>query len=111
MFEILFKTLFVLFAILGIVEAFRMFLFWLLKTENPGKLYLVISISGHDENAELVLRSACERIRWIPDGNTELIVIDRGMDEETRQICEMACLDFPEVHICRANEVSKIIQV
>lgn len=109
MFEILFKIVFVLFAVLGIVEAFRMFLFWLLKTENPGKLYLVISLSGHDEDAELILRSACERIRWIPDSNAELIVIDRGMDEETRQICKTACLDLPEIYLCRPDEVSKII--
>lgn len=107
--EIIFKIIFVLFAVLGIVEAFRVFLFWLLKTDHPGKLYLVISMSGHDEDAELVLRSACERVRWIPDNQTELIVIDRGMDEETRKICEMACDDLPEIHFCRPNEVLQII--
>lgn len=109
MLEILFKIVFVLFAVLGMVEAFRLFLFWLLKTKNPGKLCLVVSISGHDEDAELVLRSACERIRWLPDGKTELIVVDCGMDEETRRICEMACLDLPEIRLCRPDEVSKII--
>lgn len=109
MFEILLKTVFVLFAILGMVEAFRIFLFWLLKTENSGKLYLIISMSGHDEEAEMVLRSACERVRWIPDSETELIVIDCGMDEETRQICEMACFDLPEIHLCRPDEIGKIL--
>ena len=109
MIEILFKIVFVLFAVLGMVEAFRVFLFWLLKTENPGKFYLVLFMSGHDENAELVLRSACERIRWIPDSRVELVVVDCGMDEETKEICETICADLPEIHLCSQGEVGKIL--
>ncbi|MVB13010.1 hypothetical protein CAFE_37630 [Caprobacter fermentans] len=109
MFEIIFKSVFVLFAILGIVEAFRMFLFWLLKTKNPGGFFLIVSMTGHDEEAELVLRSACERIKWFPDSAAQLLVVDCGMDEETRRICEIACYELPEIRLCRPDEVQKIL--
>lgn len=109
MFELILKTIFALFAILGMVEAFRMFLFWLLKTKNPGKFYLVLSITGHDEEAELVLRSACERLNWLPDRDASLLVADCGMDEETRKICEEVSSDLPEVRLCRPDEVESIL--
>lgn len=109
MFEILMKTVFVLFAVLGMVEAFRLFLSWLLKTKNPGKLYLIVSMSGHDEEAELVLRSACERVKWLGGGEAELLLIDCGMDEETRRLCDFAAGELPELRLCRPDEVEKII--
>lgn len=109
MVAVLLKIVFVLFAVLGMVEAFRLFVFWLLKTEKPGKLYLVVPMGGHDEEAELVLRSACERVRWLPGGGAELLLVDCGMDEETRRICDMTCADLPELQFCRPDEVGKII--
>lgn len=107
MFEILAKIVFVLFAILGIIEAFRMFLFWLLKTENSGKLFLILSMQGHEEEAELEIRSACERARWLPDSEVQVLVVDSGMDEETREICEIACCDMPEVRLCSPEEIEQ----
>ena len=107
--EVLLKVVFALFAVLGMVEAFRLFALWLLKTKNPGKLHLIVRMDGHDEEAELVLRSACERVRWLPGGGAEVLVIDCGMDEETRRICDMACADLPEVQLCRPDEIEKII--
>ncbi|MCI1964671.1 MAG: hypothetical protein LKJ17_00845 [Oscillospiraceae bacterium] len=109
MFEIFIKIVFVLFTILGMVEAFRIFLFWLLKTEKSGKFCLILTMTGHDEDAELVLRSACERLRWMPDRQAELIVVDCGMDEETRRICELTCFDLPEICLCRPDEVNNIL--
>lgn len=108
MFELIMKAVFVLFAVLGMAEALRLFLFWLLKSKNPGRLYLVLSMRGHDEEAELALRSASERVKWM-SGGAELLLVDRGMDEETRKICDLASEEMPELRLCRPDEVEKII--
>ena len=109
MFEILMKIVFALFAVLGMAEAFRWLLFWLLKTKNPGKLYLILRMRGHDEEAELVLRSAGERVKWLGSAEAELLLIDCGMDEETRRICDAAAGEMPELRLCRPDEVEQII--
>lgn len=108
MFEIIIKVIFVLFAIYGIVSSFRIFLFWLLKTQKPGKFYLIISMSGHNEEAELILRSAYERVQWLPDREAKVLVVDCGMDDETRRICEITAFDFPEIQLCFPEEIEGI---
>ena len=109
MFEIIVKILFVLFALVGIAELFRMFLFWLLKTKNQGELYLVLSVKGHDEEVEISLRSALERVKWMRGSEVRLLCVDCGMDEETRRICDIMAEEYPEILFCYPEELPKII--
>lgn len=109
MFDLIMKVVFVLLAVIGMAELFRIFLFRLLKTRNPGTLYLVISFCGHDEEAELALRSAAERLKWSGHGQARLLCVDRGMDEETRKLCELVCEENPEIIFCSDGELGKIL--
>lgn len=109
MFELIVKVIFVLFALVGIAELFRLFSFWLLKTKNPERFRLVLSFRGHDEEAEIALRGAVERIRWMGCGEADVICVDCGMDEETRQICEMLAEEYPQIKICIPSELDGIV--
>ncbi len=91
---------------IGAAEVFRLILLRVLKTDRPGKLLLTLSFSGHDEQAELRLRSALERAAWT-SGKRQVVCIDRGMDEETRQLCEMVCADNPGVILCTPEDFVK----
>lgn len=106
MLEIIFKSLFAILSVIGAVEIARMILFQILKTNNPGKFMLMIAVAGHDEQAEYVLRSAVERARWFRD-DVQVVCMDRGMDYETRQVCEMVCADNPEIILCTPEEFQK----
>ncbi|HEX3016365.1 MAG TPA: hypothetical protein VHP31_00730 [Caproicibacter sp.] len=106
MLEIIFKSLFAILAIIGAVEIIRLILFRILKTDNPGKFMLLVSFSGHDEKAEYSLRSAMERARWMSD-DVQVVCMDRGMDYDTRQVCEMVCADNPEIILCTPDEFQK----
>ncbi|MCI1956399.1 MAG: hypothetical protein LKJ21_08535 [Oscillospiraceae bacterium] len=101
--EILFQCLLAVLAVVGTVEIIRAVLLHALKTENPGRFLLAVSFSGHDERAEFVLRNAIERAKWV-GGDVQVVCLDRGMDEETRRICETVCLDHPEVILCTPDE-------
>lgn len=92
--NVLFRMLVALLAVIGIVELLRAVVFRLLRTDNSGDFYLVLTFSGHDERAEESLRSALERARWCR-GFVQVVCLDGGMDAETRRICGIACSEYP----------------
>lgn len=109
MFEIVVRVIFVLFALVGIAEVFRLFLFWLFKTKKPGRFCWVLSFKGHDEEAEIALRSVMERIKWMGCGEISVVCVDCGMDEETRRICELLAEEYPQIRICIPSDLDGIV--
>jgi hypothetical protein len=103
------KIIVALFAAAGVLEFFRIIMYWLLKTGNSGKLFLVVSIKGHDEEAEMVLRGAVERAKWLESGGAQVVCLDCGMEDETRRICEIVCRETGKVKIYTPEEIGKII--
>ena len=101
--ELIFKCLFAVLAVIGAVEVFRIILLRVLRAERPGRMLPTLSFSGHDEQAELRLRNALERAAWT-SGGAQVVCIDRGMDEETRRLLEMVCVDNPGVILCTPEE-------
>lgn len=108
MFILAAKAVFVLFAIVGIAEVFRVVLFRMLRTKKPGKLYLVLSFQGHDEEAELALRGAIERVKYTMCGEISLVCVDCGMDAETRRICEILAKEYPQIRLCAPADLREI---
>jgi hypothetical protein len=109
MFEIVVRIIFVLFALVGIAEVFRLLLFWLFKTKKPGRFCLVLSFRGHDEEAEIALRSAMERVKWMGCGDIGIFCVDCGMDGETRRICELLAEEYPQIRICIPSDLNEIV--
>lgn len=108
MWGLFFKVILVLLAIVGVMELFRSFFFWLLRTKNSGKIYWVLSFKGHDEEAEIALKNAVEKLRWF--GGTqekEVICIDRGMDEETKEVCMIVCEETPGMELVQPEEAAE----
>lgn len=79
----------VILMIIGLVDIFRIVILWFLRAHEEGEIMIVVPISGHNEEAELLLRSAAAKVKFM-DGikPSEVICLDCGMDEETRNICE-----------------------
>ena len=109
MLEILAKIAFVLLAIIGAAEIVRNIIFWMLRPSRPGKLYLVVSLEGHDEGAEMLLESAIERLKWIRGDEKMLICLDNGMDEETNVVCRIISNRNPGVEVCTPEELPDIL--
>jgi len=109
MLEILPRIFFVLLAIIGAVEIVRNIIFWMLRPSRPGKLYLVVSVEGHDEGAEMMLESAIERLKWIRGEEKKLICLDKGMDKETDMVCRIISNRNPGVEVCTQEELPDIL--
>lgn len=104
--ELIFKCVFAVLAVVGAVEVVRMVFLRVLRMDRPGKLLLTLSVSGHDEQAELRLRSAAERAAWM-EGGAQVVCFDRGMDDETHRLCEMICADYPGILLCTPEDFVK----
>ncbi len=100
---------FVLLAVAGAADLVRYLAHWMLKSDNPGKLYLVVPIKGHEEGAEMMLTSAIERLQWIAGEDKKVICMDCGMDEETRKVCRIIAAQNAGVEVCTAEELSEIL--
>ena len=103
MFYIIRDILFIILAIIGLIDLVRMVALFFLRTESDKNMLFVIPIEGHNEEAEALLRHAAARIKWFGGGRFRKIVcLDCGMDAETRKICELVCKDYPffEIQEC-----------
>lgn len=84
-----FNIAFVLLSILGLVTLIKELILWIMRCDE-GDIISIIPIEGHCENAEYRIRCAYERANWSA-ANFRLICLDKGMDDETRKICERVC--------------------
>ena len=103
MFYIIRDILFIILAIIGLIDLVRMVALFFLRTESDKNMLFVIPIEGHNEEAEALLRHAAARVKWFGGGRFRKIVcLDCGMDAETRKICELVCKDYPffEIQEC-----------
>ena len=103
MFYIIRDILFIILAIIGLIDLVRMVALFFLRTESDKNMLFVIPIEGHNGEAEALLRHAAARVKWFGGGRFRKIVcLDCGMDAETRKICELVCKDYPffEIQEC-----------
>lgn len=95
--------------ILGLVELFRMAAFQLLRTKGESDIMIIVPVYGHNEEAELLLRSAAARVKWTGGMSQQRVVcLDCGMDEETKEICQTISKDYSFMDICPLSEFEEL---
>ena len=62
--ELLLEGAVVVLAVLGLVEAVRMLVFWLLRPQSPGKGVLVV-VPENGEDCEQLIRAGMARLKWM----------------------------------------------
>ena len=65
---------------------------------------IIVPISGHNEEAELLLRSAASRVKWMGDTQQKVICLDCDMDEETRAICAAISKEYSFMEVCSITQ-------
>lgn len=69
----------------------------------------IVTSRGHDEQIEYMVRSFACRAKNLSQSGSMIVVIDQGMDEETRKICEILAKDLQCVKICETKELPQIL--
>mgnify|MGYP000327958776 CR=1 FL=1 len=105
MFSFVCNAVVVFLTIVGLVEIVRMIILALLKINCDNDTWQVIPLSGHNEKAEMLLRSAATKVEWsFGMKRHKVICLDVGMDDETRLICEIICSEYNFMKICTQDE-------
>lgn len=88
-------VLLVVFAVIGVIAFVREVTFYLFRYKSDNSVMFVAPISGKCEDAELILRSAVAKIKWVSRGKYDYVIcLDCDMDEETKKICESICYEY-----------------
>ncbi|MCL2088821.1 MAG: glycosyltransferase family 2 protein [Oscillospiraceae bacterium] len=81
---------FILFsAVIGLAEIIGFIERKLMCCKTERELVSVIPLRGRVENVEQMLRDALTQLRWQGCSSTKIIVIDLGIDDETKEICRL----------------------
>lgn len=99
--ELITGTILAFLAIVGAAELLRALTDYMLRPSR-GKVAFIVAISGHEEQTEYLLRSLIFKARAVSFLYHKpcIIVVDRGMDDETKKICETLADELGCVEIC-----------
>lgn len=106
--ETLLLVMVLLLSLYGCMELVR---FLALRLLRPGKNeggVLVLPFSGHRDDVEFQVRSAAVRSRWSPALPSRVLVLDGGMDPETRALAEQICRQYDHVRLGTPEEFEKM---
>lgn len=78
------------------------------KAAEPPML-LLLPLRGRLEDAERLLREAAALLEGRRRG--QLLLLDLGMEPETREVCRMFCRDFPLAGLVEKRQVCDIIEL
>ncbi|MDD2417456.1 MAG: hypothetical protein PHR24_05335 [Oscillospiraceae bacterium] len=107
-FEYILLASVLLLSLYGCVELVRSITLRILKTEGPISGILVLPIQGSCKDMEFVVRAAVSRSRWISDNPSQVLILDKGMDFDTRTLAEKLCNEYENVILGSPNECDKI---
>lgn len=96
--------------IFGAIELVRWLTNWFACRRLLPKEWILLPIRGEMEDVEYVIRSLLWKSAWGESGNgmtcsPHILIVDMGMSEETRAVCEKMAEDFSSLEICLPGEL------
>ena len=93
-----------LLALYGLAQGIGQLISWIWKPRREIPAILILPVSGPCEEVEYLLRSALIRQRWAAGmAPGRILLMDTGLDEETRQLARAVCDRMPGVEFCRGT--------
>ena len=109
MLEVVLSVFVLCLAVVGLIEIFRAVSLFFLDRKNSS--ITLIPVCGHVEDIEMVLRNAMSSAQWMGSrGAQRIICLDLGVDEETRDICEVFRDEYELIELYSLEEFSEVMQ-
>ena len=102
--ELLLEGAVVVLAALGLVEAVRMLVFWLLRPQSPGKGVLVV-VPENGEDCEQLIRAGIARLKWMDWPGGRLLCLPREEDPQAQAICKILERRYPQLSLCKRDDL------
>ncbi|HBT64849.1 MAG TPA: hypothetical protein DEB10_09355 [Ruminococcaceae bacterium] len=106
--EYILLVMVLLLSLYGCVELVRSITLRFLQSDHSVPTILVLPISGSCRNVEYIVRAAVSRSRWTSDSPGQVLLLDNGMDEQTRVLAEKISQDFENVLLTTPRECEKV---
>ncbi len=78
---------------------------WTVFPASKARCVVLYPVKGHREDVEYLLRALLKQMDRGNSRRLRILVVDCGMDEETRRICSLFLKDNPELELCGAQEL------
>ena len=92
----------------GFVEILNITERWVVRSKRPPSSIIIIPLCGHMEEIEMLAREFKAKFRRNDRAN--LLLLDMGMDKETRDICEIFCADNRNFILCYYHQIDNILR-
>lgn len=104
-------VLLVVFAVMGVMSFIYYLSYFLFRYKKDASIMLITPVEGRCNDAELMLRSAAARIKWVCRGRHDYVIcLDCNMDDETKKICEEICKEYGFVKLMNKNELLEMLK-
>jgi hypothetical protein len=108
--NVLAAVLLVVFAVIGVIAFVRDISYRLFKYKKDNTVMFVTPINGNSGDAELALRSAAAKVKWVSRGKNDYVIcLNCDMDEETTKVCESICKEYGFAKILSKKEFLEMI--
>lgn len=109
--ETILVILVLLSALYGCTELIGRLVMRLLYAPSRPTGLLVVPLAGKRTDLEQVVRLTTAHSRWAA-GMTmrEVVFVDQGMDEETRELAQHLCDEFPQVRLQSPQQAAQALQ-
>lgn len=111
MMEIILNAALLGLVLVGVVSIMHTIALKMVMPSHPQSLMLLMPVSQKNEELELALRDADLRARIFGGGLCQkVIILDCGMDEESRRICEATCKSSSAMTVCGCDELPELLR-
>lgn len=111
MIEIILNTALLCLVLVGAVSLMHTVALKMMTPSHPQNLTLIMPVSTKDDELELALRSIRLRSQIYGERFCEnVIILDCGMDAESRKICDAICTDTDSMTVCGCDELPEILR-
>ncbi|MEE0060574.1 MAG: hypothetical protein UE295_07090 [Acutalibacteraceae bacterium] len=95
MLETIYEITFILLSVVGIVNIWKNFMLFLLRSKQDKNIYIVVPLIDTCENIEQLVRSTAERTLLMGNAKWEKVVcVDYGISDENKYIVEKLCKEY-----------------
>ena len=106
MFEVLIKTLITFSVIYTLINGFLFLIKLIFTDDKPSVSCVVIEVCNQEKNIENVIRSLIFKYLSVAGGShiPDIVIIDKGSDDLTPQICKRLSRDYSFVYFYEKDE-------
>lgn len=94
------------FAVIGVLEIFRIIQAYICRKETRGNILLIPIGDGSDVGVECRIHTA---VFESLETEEQMVVVDMGMNEKNREICDRLC-DFYGIQLSTPNNLLKTVK-